>query len=186
MTAEGRHDGWQEEYFATKRCVDAMDLTYYGGRRDAVAPHKKHGARARRTTSTVRAFWVVLEGDARGRPLKVSLPDGKEAIALFSGEEEARMFCHFRQEEEEGASANIRQTTAGEVLSLLYCPWCAAKHVALDSFSEILGEWLLGLLTLDREDFARRFADGGSDPVALRAPWEDPSAVPLRASPSTN
>jgi len=161
-----------------------MDLTYYGGRRDAVAPHKKHGARARRTTSTVRAFWVVLEGDARGNPLKVSLPDGKEAIALFSGEEEARMFCHFRQEE--GASANIRQTTAGEVLSLMYCPWCAAKQVALDPFTEILGERLLGLLTLDREDFARRFAHVGSDPVVLRAPWEDRSAVPLRAIPSTN
>jgi hypothetical protein len=104
-----------------------MDLTY-GSRRDAVAPYKKRGARARRTTSTVLAFWVVLEGDARRLPLTVFLPDGKEAIALFSGEEEARMFCHFREEE---ASANIRVTTAGEVLSLMYCPWCAAKHVAL-------------------------------------------------------
>jgi hypothetical protein len=163
-----------------KRCADVMELTY-GGRLTA-APHKKHGVRARRT-STVHAFWMVLEGSARGLPLMVFLSDGTEAMALFSGEEEARMFCHFC---EEGASANIRQTTTGEVISLLYCPWCAAKHVALDSFSEILGEWLLGLLTLDREDFARRFADGGSDPVALRAPWEDPSAVPLRASPSTN
>ncbi len=116
MTAEGRHDWWQEEYSPTKRCVDAMDLTY-GSRRDAVAPYKKRGARARRTTSTVLAFWVVLEGDARRLPLTVFLPDGKEAIALFSGEEEA--------------SANIRVTTAGEVLSLMYCPWCAAKHVAL-------------------------------------------------------
>jgi hypothetical protein len=184
MTAEGRHDGWQEEYPATKRCVDAMDLTYYGGRRDAVAPHKKHGARARRTTSTVLAFWVVLEGDARGRPLKVSLPDGKEAIALFSDEEEARMFCHFRQER--GASANIRQTTAGEVISLLYIPWCAAKHVALDPFPEVLGKRLLGLLTLDREDFARRFAGVDSEPVAPRAPWEGPSSLPLTASPSKN
>src|SRR5829696_3281785 len=146
-----------------------MELTY-GGRVSA-APHK-HGVRARRTR-TVYAFWMVLEGSPQALPLMVFLADGTtEAIALFSGEEEAKMFCHFC---EEGASAKIRQTTAGEVLSLLYCPWCAAKHVALDSFSEILGERLLGLLTLDREDFARCFADGGSDPVALRAPWEDPS-----------
>ena len=163
-----------------------MDLTYYGGRRDAVAPHKKRGARARRTTSTVLAFWVVLEGDARRLPLTLFLPDGKEAIALFSGEEEARMFCHFRQEEEEGASANIRQTTAGEVLSLMYCPWCAAKHVALDPFPEILGKRLLELLTLDREGFARRFAGLDSEPVAPRAPWEGPSSLPLTASPSKN
>jgi hypothetical protein len=70
---------------------------------------------------------VVLEGDARRLPLTVFLPDGKEAIAFFSGEEEARMLCHFRQER--GTSANIRQTTVGEALSLMYCPWCAAKHV---------------------------------------------------------
>jgi hypothetical protein len=163
MTAEGRHDWWQEEYPPTKRCVDAMHLTN-GSRRDALAPQKKRGARARQRTSTVLTFWVMLEGDARGFPLTVFLPDGKEAIALFSGEEEARMFCHFRQER--ATNANIRQTTAGEVLSLLYCPWGAAKHVALDPFSEILGGRLMGLLRLDRADFARRFAGLDSVPVA--------------------
>jgi hypothetical protein len=107
----------------------------------------------------------VLEGSARRLPLTVFLPDGTtEAMALFSGQEEARMFCHFSKE---GASSTIRQTTAGEVLSLLYCPWGAAKHVALDPFPEILGSrLLLGLLTLDRADFARRFAGLDSVPVA--------------------
>ena len=135
-----------------------MELSYGG--RGTAAPHKKHGVRARRT-STVRTFWIVLEGSAWGLPLTVSLSDGTEAMALFSGEEEARMFCHFC---EEGASTNIRRTTTGEVLSLLYCPRCAAKHVALDPFfPEILGERLLGLLTLSRADFALRFAGLGSD-----------------------
>ncbi len=69
-----------------------MDLTY-GGRCVMVAPHKQ-GGHARRT-STVDALWVVLEGSARELPLTVDLPDGTEALALFSGEEEARMFCHF-------------------------------------------------------------------------------------------
>ena len=138
-----------------------MELTY-GGRVSA-APHKKHGVRARRTR-TVHAFWMVLEGSPQALPLKVFLSEGKEAMALFSGEEEARMFCHFC---EEGASTNIRQTTTGEVISLLYCPWCAAKYVALDPLPEILGSRLhLGLLTLSREDFARHFAGLGSEPVA--------------------
>jgi hypothetical protein len=145
--------------FPLKRCAHVMELTY-GGRLTA-APHK-HGVRARRTR-TVHAFWMVLEDSPRALPFMVFLSDGKEALALFSGEEEARMFCHFC---EEGASTNLRQTTTGEVISLLYCPWCAAKHVALDPFPEILGERLLGLLTLDREDFARRFAGLGTDPVA--------------------
>jgi hypothetical protein len=136
-----------------------MELTY-GGRLTA-APHN-HGVRARRTR-TVHAFWMVLEGSPQALPLTVFLPDGKEALALFSGEEEAMMFCHFCQE---GASANLRQTTTGEVISLLYCPWCAAKHVALDPFPEILGSRLLELLTLDREEFALRFAGLDSVPVA--------------------
>jgi hypothetical protein len=163
-----------------KRCVDVMELTY-GGRVSA-APHN-HGVRARRT-SKVYAFWMVLESSPQALPLTVFLSDGTtEAMALFSGEEEARMFCHFSQK---WASANIRQTTASEVISLLYCPWCAAKHVALDPFSEILGDrLLLGLLTLDREDFARRFAGLGSEPVA-RPPWSAPGAPLLAASPSTH
>ena len=136
-----------------------MELTH-GGRATA-APHK-HAVRARQT-STVYAFWIVLEGSARRLPLTMFLSDGTEAMALFSGQEEARMFCHFCEEE---ASTNIRQTTTGEVISLLYCPWCAAKHVALDPFPEILGNRLMGLLTLDRADFARRFAGLDSEPVA--------------------
>jgi hypothetical protein len=108
---------------------------------------------------------MVLEGSPQALPLMVFLSDGKEALALFSGEEEARMFCHFC---EEGASTNIRQTTTGEVISLLYCPWCAAKHVALDPFPEILlgSRLLLGLLRLSRADFARRFAGLGFEPGA--------------------
>jgi hypothetical protein len=137
-----------------------MELTY-GGRLTA-APHKL-GVRARQT-SMVHVFWMVLEGSPQALPLMVFISDGKEAMALFSGEEEARMFCHFC---EKGASAKIKQTTAGEVLSLLYYPWCAAKYVALDPFPEILGSrLLLGLLTLSRVDFALRFAGLGSEPVA--------------------
>src|SRR5688500_16822874 len=104
-----------------------MDLTY-GGPRKAVVPHKKHGVSARRT-STVQAFWVVLECDTWRAPFTVLLPEGKEAIALFSAEEEARMFCHLSKQ---GAKGSVRQTTAGGVLSLLYGPWAVARHVALD------------------------------------------------------
>lgn len=153
-----------------------MDLIY-GGRVTA-APHRRSVRVCR--TSMVHVFWIMLEGSPRALPLTVFLSDDTtEALALFSGEEEARMFCHFC---EEGASANLRQTTAGEVLSLLYCPWCAAKHVALDPFPEILGgRLLLGLLTLSRADFARRFAGLGSETVA-RPPWSTPSGHLLATS----
>ena len=137
-----------------------MESTY--GDRVTAAPHK-HCVRARRTR-TVHVFWTVLEGSPQALPLMMFLSDGKEALALFSGEEEARMFCHFCEEE---ASTNIRQTTTGEVISLLYCPWCAAKRVVLDPFPEILGSrLLLGLPTLSRAEFALRFAGLGFEPGA--------------------
>ena len=115
----------------------------------------------------VYAFWVVLEGSIWTLPFTVSLPDGREAIALFSGEEEAMMFCHFSKQ---GAQGSVRETTAGEVLSLLYGPWSVARHVALDPFPEVLGSRLLELLTLSRERFARSFAGAGFE-LMTRSPW---------------
>jgi hypothetical protein len=128
-------------------------------------PHN-NVARAYRV-DRVYAFWVVLEGGAWTLPFTVSLLDGWEAIALFSGEEEAMMFRHFSKE---GANSSILETSAGEVLSLLYGPWSVAGHVALDPFSEVLGARPLGRLTLSREHFARSFAGAGSE-LVTRSPW---------------
>ena len=114
----------------------------------------------------VYAFWVVLEGSTWTLPFTVSLPDGREAIALFSSEEEAMMFRHFSKE---GANSSILETSAGEVLSLLYGPWSVAEHVALDPFREVLGLGFLELLTLSRERFARSFAGAGSE-LVTRSP----------------
>jgi hypothetical protein len=111
------------------------------------------GVKARPHKSDVRAhqidrvyaFWVVLEGGTWTLPFTVSLPQGREAIALFSGEEEARMFRHFSKE---GSNSSILGTSAGEVLSLLYGPWSVAGYVALDPFPEVLGSRLSGPLRL--------------------------------------
>jgi hypothetical protein len=109
----------------------------------------------------VDTFWVVLleESGLPLLPLRVGLPCGREALALFSGEDEARMFCSLREEE---ADPHLRETSVGEVISLLYCPLTAARHVALDPLPGILGSRLLGLITLDRERFARSFAGIGT------------------------
>jgi hypothetical protein len=105
------------------------------------------------------AFWVVLGGGAPASPFTVLLPEGREAMALFSSEEEARMFCHLRAEE--GADhLRVRETSTGEVLSLLFCPWWA-KHLVLDPLPEVLGGRLsprsLEVMALDRQSFARSF-----------------------------
>jgi hypothetical protein len=157
-----------------------MGLTH-GGPRDAGAPHK-HGSHARRTGRGC-TFWVVLEGGSWVSPLALYLPDGTEAIAVFSGEEEARMFCDFLRDEEE-TNPTIRQTTAGGVLSLLYCPWLA-KHVALDPLPGPWGRKFLELLTIDRTRFTRRFVSAGPEPV-VRLERGGSDARPLATSPSEN
>jgi hypothetical protein len=138
-----------------------MDLAY-GGRRDVVAPHKQ-GAHPHRT-GTVHAFWVVLGGGSWVLPLTVFSADGKEAVALFSGEEEARMFCRLREPWDEWAISTIRRTTAGGVLSMLYCPRLV-RHVALDPLPGFLGERHSGQMALSRARFARRFS--GAEPRAV-------------------
>jgi hypothetical protein len=110
----------------------------------------------------VDTFWVVfLEESGRPLlPLRVASPCGREALALFSGVDEARMFCSLREQME--ANPHLRETSVGEVISLLYCPLTAARHVALDPLPGSLGGRLLGLITLDRERFARSFAGIGT------------------------
>jgi hypothetical protein len=105
-------------------------------------------------------FWVVLCGSGPPLPLRLALPDGQQAMALFSDEDEARMFCSLREEVE--ADPHLRETSVGEVISLLYCPLMAARHVVLDPLPGILGSRLLGLITLDRERFARSFGGIGT------------------------
>jgi len=128
-------------------------------------PHK-YDVRAHQV-DRVYAFWVVLEGSTWTLPFTVSCPQGREAIALFSGEEEAMMFCHFSKQ---GAKGSVRETTAGEVLSLLYGPWAVTRHVALDPFPEILGSRLSRPLTLSSERFARSFAGAGFPELVTRSP----------------
>jgi hypothetical protein len=137
--------------------------------------YEDSGVKARSHKSDVRArqvdrvyaFWVVLEGGTWTSPLTVSSLEGREAIALFSGEEEAMMFCHFSRR---GAKGSVRVTSAGGVLSLLYGPWSVARHVALDPFPKVLRGGLLGLLTLDRERFAKSFAGGAGSELMTRSP----------------
>ena len=149
---------------------------------DAAGP-RQDGAHARPDDRT-HGFWVVLDGGDRTLPLTVSLPDGGEAMALFSGEDEARMFCHLRRE---GPNPTVRETSTGEVLSLLSGLSSEAKRVALDPFPEILGGRLLELLTLEAERFARGFASSGSLGQSPGLGTREPTRrVPPRAQPGSS
>jgi hypothetical protein len=132
---------------------------------DVSAGRRADGARVDRADDRTYTFCIVPDGSGdRALPLTVFLPDGGEAIALFSGEEEARMFCHLGRK---GAgSQHVREIPAGEVLSLLHRAGASIEHVALDPFPEVLGTNLLELLALPGERFARRFVRPVSEQAA--------------------
>ena len=99
-------------------------------------------------------LWVLVEhpNDGRIEVLTVEYGDGR-ALPVFSFEEEAEMFLWFRTS---GRGWRVRQTTSGELVSMLYGPCMDVEKVALDPPPlEITGEAILDLVSLNRKDFVR-------------------------------
>jgi hypothetical protein len=79
--------------------------------------------------------------------------DGK-ALPVFSFEEEAEMFLDLRL----AASKDgwrVRQTSVGELVSILYGPCSDTKKVVLDPVPELGREELVDLLSIPRNAFLR-------------------------------
>ena len=99
-------------------------------------------------------FWVVFADECRLTcPLTLSLEGGKEALAVFSHQEEADMLLRWFGTAGEGW--HIRQTSAGEVVSLLYGPCCGANTVVLDPLPEMLVDGFISSVALQRGRFFR-------------------------------
>ena len=114
----------------------------------AVRRRKCHAA------SPGSVFWVVFADECRlMRPLTLGLEGGEEALAVFGHQEEADMFLRWFGTAEEGW--RIRETSAGEVVSLLYGPCRGAKSVALDPFPQVLADGFLSLVALERGRFVQ-------------------------------
>lgn len=121
---------------------------------------ERTGARKAPRGGTARRhrFWLLLE---EGRPLEealcLGLPGGGEVLAVFSHREEAELFSWLAGL---GGRWRARESSAGEVVSLLCGPFVGTEGVALDPVAGMLGEGLLPLVTVRRERFAERLASG--------------------------
>ena len=103
-----------------------------------------------------RPHWLITKHGVGGMDaLTVDLGGGKEALAVFTFEEETRMFLDFRL----GAPVEgwkARQTWPGELASVIYGPCSAVRKVVLDPLPESVDRWRsVGLQALDRSDFLR-------------------------------
>lgn len=100
-----------------------------------------------------RRFWLIAKVEAgRMSVLTTDLASGETTLPVFSFEDEARMFLEL------GASGDgwrVRETTAGELTSVLCGPCATVDRVVLDPIPlpGPLTEGLNWLLSIKREDF---------------------------------
>jgi hypothetical protein len=106
-----------------------------------------------------RPFWHIARQEASYMEvLTAELPSGEEALPVFSfEEEEARMFL---ESGVPGGGWRVRQTTAGELASVLFGSGAGVRRVMLDPLPLPFPGQLAELLSMGRETFVRTYLDG--------------------------
>lgn len=123
-----------------------------------------------------RPQWLITKYDlSKMNALTIRLGGDGEALAVFGFEEEAEMFLHLRRAAL-GEGWGVRQTSVGELASVLYGPCSTAKKVVLDPLPGVVGgEELIGFLSMRRKDFLRILL--GEEPSGLH-PVPSPTPRP--------
>ena len=99
-------------------------------------------------------YWVIAkvakDGLGQLELLTLDLEGTGEALPVFSFEEEAEMFLWLQRAEE---GHGVRETTPGQLVSILYGPCADVGRVMLDPLPEIGLSMQISLLGMDRNDF---------------------------------
>ncbi len=102
-----------------------------------------------------RSHWLITKHiTSRMDVFTTHLCGDRKALAVFSFEEEAQMFldlCLAVSQDE----WRVRQTSVGELVSVLYGPCSDTKKVVLDPVPEIRREKITELLSMNRKDYLR-------------------------------
>jgi hypothetical protein len=96
-------------------------------------------------------FWLVVRHEDRQMEVLMVGCSGEQALPVFSGEGEAEMFIWL-----EGAFEDdwrVKETSAGELVSILYGPCGGVGSVALDPSPEMVGINAVSLVSVTRERF---------------------------------
>jgi hypothetical protein len=96
-------------------------------------------------------FWLVVRHENSQMEVLVVACSGDQALPVFSGEDEAEMFVWL-----EGAFEDywqVRETSAAELVSILYGPCGGVGRVALDPSPEMVGINAVSLVSVTRERF---------------------------------
>lgn len=114
----------------------------------------------------VLAYWTIVRNvNGRMEVFTALLADGGEALPIFSYEQEAELFLGFQAA---GSGWRVRESTAGELISVLCGPCASATEVSLDPLPEMVAEGALGLVNLSRERFVNLVLTRGQQPTPGR------------------
>jgi hypothetical protein len=116
-------------------------------------------------------YWVIAK-DGFGQPdlFTVDLDGTGEALPVFSFEEEAEMFLWLQTTED---GREVRETTPGQLVSILYGPCADVGRVMLDPLPEIGASMQISLLGMDRNDFVESVMGARS----LKTPYKPSSGT---------
>jgi hypothetical protein len=114
-------------------------------------------------------WWLIAKNENRQVEFLTMAydEDGEETLPVFGYEEEAEMFLWL---EVSSHGWRTRESSAGELISVLYGPCKGVEKVVLDPLPQLLAEKTVGLVSMERERFVDFITIGGKqlDP-AIRA-----------------
>lgn len=106
-------------------------------------------------------YWLIARRQVSWMETLTVRIDGRgEVLPVFSFEEEAGLFLECGVP---GDGWQVRQTSAGELASVLSGPCAGVENVALDPLLEMDARMLSGLLCVDRDDFAGMLLERNED-----------------------
>jgi hypothetical protein len=109
-------------------------------------------------------WWLVAkDGPLRTEMLTVNCGGGR-TLPVFSGEGEAEMFVWLEGAFEDGW--RVRETSTGELVSILCGPCASVRSVALDPSPKMVKAEMIGIVIVARKRFLDRIvAPGRRRPV---------------------
>lgn len=111
----------------------------------------------------VLSYWLIAKNEnGRIEVLTALLAGGGEALPIFSYEQEAELFLAFQAA---GSGWQLKESTAGELVSVLCGPCASATEVSLDPLPEMVTEGTLSLVNLSRKRFVNLVLSKGQQPV---------------------
>jgi hypothetical protein len=120
-----------------------------------------------------RPLWIITCYRNNRMDVLTVDPDGDAggSLPVFSFKEEAQTFLGLSEnDQEEGRMWRIRETTAGELVSVLLAPCADVRRVMLDPLPSSLGRLMAPLCSVAREWFLEELMGSRREPTGELVP----------------